>query len=83
MLLVGASYDLTGFIAEGRGNMVPAVEDRERRQTAMVILRKMAQALSADKADTAALIGRTQAGFTDAKSGRQNSWTRSSRGPEH
>ena len=38
MLLGGDSYDLTEFIAEGQSNMAVAVEDPERRQTALDIL---------------------------------------------
>ena len=67
MLLGGDSYDLTEFIAEGQSNMAVAVEDPERRQTALDILAEMEQTLAADKADTAALIERTQADFTEEK----------------
>lgn len=38
MLLSGDSYDLTEFIAEGQRNMDSAVEDSQRRQTALDIL---------------------------------------------
>jgi len=67
MLLGGGSYDLTEFIAEGQSNMAVAVEDPERRQTALNILAEMEQTMAADKADTAALIARTQADFTEEK----------------
>jgi len=67
MLLGGDSYDLTEFITEGQSNMAVAVEDLQRRQTAMDILAEMEQTMAADKADTAALIARTQAEFTKGK----------------
>ena len=67
MLLGGDSYDLTEFIAEGQRNMAVAVEDPERRQTALDILAEMEQTMTADKADTAALIARTQADFNEEK----------------
>ena len=67
MLLGGDSYDLTEFIAEGQSNMAVAVEDPERRQTALDILAEMEQTMAADKADTAALISRTRADFTEEK----------------
>ena len=67
MLLGGDSYDLTEFIAEGQSNMAVAVEDPERRQTALNILAEMEQTMVEDKADTAALIERTQADFTEEK----------------
>jgi hypothetical protein len=67
MLLGGDSYDLTEFITEGQSNMAVAVEDLQRRQTALDILAEMEQTMAADKADTAALIARTQAEFTEEK----------------
>ena len=67
MLLGGDSYDLTEFIAEGQSNMAVAVEDPQRRQTALDILAEMEQTMTADKADTAALIARTRADFTEEK----------------
>ena len=67
MLLGGDSYDLTEFIAEGQSNMAVAVEDPQRRQTALDILVEMEQTMAADKADTAALIARTQEAFTEDK----------------
>ena len=67
MLLGGDSYDLAEFIAEGQSNMAVAVEDPERRQTALDILAEMEETMAADKADTAALIARTQADFTEGK----------------
>ena len=47
--------------------MAVAVEDPERRQTALNILAEMEQTMVEDKADTAALIERTQADFTEEK----------------
>ena len=67
MLLSGGSYDLTEFIAEGQVNMETAVEDSQRRQTALNILAEMEQTMVEDKADTAALIERTQETFTEDK----------------
>lgn len=67
MLLSGDSYDLTEFIAEGQGNMTAAVEDPQRRQAALDILAEMEQTMAKDKADTAALIERTQKSFTEEK----------------
>lgn len=67
MLLSGGSYDLTEFIAEGQSNMAVAVDDPQRRQTALNILAEMDQTMAADKADTAALIARTRANFTEEK----------------
>ena len=67
MLLGGDSYDLTEFIAEGQSNMAVAVEDPERRQTALNILAEMERTMVEDKADTAALIERTQEAFTEDK----------------
>jgi len=67
MLLGGDSYDLTEFIAEGQSNMAVAVEDPQRRRTALDILAEMEQTMAADKADSAALIARTQADFTEEK----------------
>ena len=67
MLLSGGSYDLTEFIAEGQSNMAVAIDDPQRRQTALNILAEMDQTMAADKADTAALIARTRANFTEEK----------------
>jgi hypothetical protein len=67
MLLSGGSYDLTEFIAEGQVNMEAAVEDSQRRHTALNILAEMEQTMVEDKADTAALIERTQEAFTEDK----------------
>ena len=67
MLLGGDSYDLTEFIAEGQTKMAVAVEDPERRQTALNILAEMEKTMVEDKADTAALIERTQEAFTEDK----------------
>ena len=67
MLLGGDSYDLAEFITEGQSNMAVAVEDPERRQTALNILAEMEQTMVEDKADTTALIERTQEAFTEDK----------------
>ena len=67
LLLGGDSYDLTEFIAEGQANMALAVENPQRRQAALNILTEMEQTMAADKADTEALIARTQADFTESK----------------
>ena len=67
MLLGGDSYDLKEFIAEGQSNMAAAVEDPQRRQTALSILAEMEQAMAAGRSDTTALIERTQADFTERK----------------
>ncbi|MGB1959332.1 MAG: hypothetical protein ACPHP8_09330 [Luminiphilus sp.] len=67
MLLSGGSYDLTEFIAEGQSNMAVAVDDPQRRQAVLNILAEMDQTMAADKADTAALIARTRANFTEEK----------------
>ena len=67
LLLGGDSYDLTEFIAQGQSNMAVAVEDPERRQTALDILAEMEETMAADKADTEALIARAQADFTESK----------------
>jgi hypothetical protein len=67
MLLGGDSYELREFIAEGQSNMAAAVEDPQRRQTALSILAEMEQAMAAGRSDTTALIERTQAEFTEEK----------------
>ena len=67
MLLSGGSYDLAEFIAEGQGNMETAVEDPQRRQTVLNILAEMEETMAEDKADTTALIERTQEAFTEEK----------------
>ena len=67
MLLGGDSYDLKEFIAEGQSNMAAAVEDPQRRQTALSILAEMEQAMAAGRSDTTTLIERTQADFTERK----------------
>ena len=46
MLLGGGSYDLSAFIAEGQDNIESAVEDPQRRQTAMDILLAMEDFMS-------------------------------------
>ena len=67
MLLGGDSYDLTEFVAEGQSNMAVAVQDPQRLQTALDILDEMERIMAAGKADTTALIARTQADFTQEK----------------
>jgi hypothetical protein len=47
--------------------MAVAIEDPQRSQTALDILVEMEQTMAADKADTTALIARTQADFTQEK----------------
>jgi len=67
ILLSGDSYDLTEFIAEGQRNMAAAVDDPQRRQNALGILAELEQTMASHKADTAALIARTRADFTEEK----------------
>ena len=67
MLLGGGSYDLSTFIAEGQDNIESAVEDPQRRQTAMDILLAMEDFMSSDNSETTALIARTQQAFSEEK----------------
>ncbi len=67
MLLGGGSYDLSAFIAEGQDNIESAVEDPQRRQTAMDILLAMEDFMSSDNSETTALIERTQQAFSEEK----------------
>ena len=67
MLLGGGSYDLSAFIAEGQDNIESAVEDPQRRQTAMDILLAMEDFMSSDNSETTALIERTQQAFSEDK----------------
>ena len=67
MLLGGGSYDLSTFIAEGQDNIESAVEDPQRRQTAMDILLAMEDLMSSDNSETTALIERTQQAFSEEK----------------
>ena len=67
MLLGGGTYDLSTFIAEGQENIESAVEDPQRRQSALDILAEMEQTMVAGRSDTTALIERTQADFTETK----------------
>lgn len=67
MLLGGGSYDLSAFIAEGQDNIESAVEDPQRRQTAMDILLAMEDFMSSDNSETTALIERTQQTFSEEK----------------
>ena len=67
MLLGGSSYDLSAFIAEGQDNIESAVEDPQRRQTAMDILLAMEDFMSSDNSETTALIERTQQAFSEEK----------------
>ena len=67
MLLGGGSYDLSTFIAEGQDNIESAVDDPQRRQTAMDILLAMEDFMSSDNSETSALIERTQQAFSEEK----------------
>ena len=67
MLLGGGSYDLSTFIAEGQENIAGAVEDPERRQSALDILAAMEASMASDNSETTALIERTQEAFSEDK----------------
>ena len=67
ILLGGGSYDLSTFIAEGQDNIESAVDDPQRRQTAMDILLAMEDFMSSDNSETSALIERTQQAFSEEK----------------
>ena len=67
MLLGGGSYDLSTFIAEGQDNIESAVDDPQRRQTALDILLAMEDFMSSDNSETSALIERTQQAFSEEK----------------
>ena len=67
MLLGGGSYDLSTFIAEGQDNIESAVDDPQRRQTAMDILLAMEDFMSLDHSETTALSARTQQAFSEEK----------------
>ena len=67
ILLGGGSYDLSTFIAEGQDNIESAVDDPQRRQTAMDILLAMEDFMSSDNSETTALIERTQQAFSEEK----------------
>lgn len=67
MLLGGGSYDLSTFIAEGQDNIESAVDDPQRRQTAMDILLAMEDFMSSDNSETSALIERAQQAFSEEK----------------
>jgi len=67
MLLGGGSYDLSTFIAEGQDNIESAVDDPQRRQTAMDILLAMEDFMSSDISETTALIARTHQAFSEEK----------------
>ena len=67
MLLGGGSYDLSTFIAEGQDNIESAVDDPQRRQTALDILLAMEDFMSSDNSETTALIERTQQAFSEEK----------------
>jgi len=67
MLLGGGSYDLSTFIAEGQDNIESAVDDPQRRQTAMEILLAMEDFMSSDISETTALIARTRQAFSEEK----------------
>ena len=67
MLLGGGSYDLSTFIAEGQDKIESAVDDPQRRQTALDILLAMEDFMSSDNSETSALIERTQQAFSEEK----------------
>ena len=67
ILLGGGSYDLSTFIAEGQDNIESAVDDPQRRQTALDILLAMEDFMSSDNSETSALIERTQQAFSEEK----------------
>ena len=67
MLLGGGSYELSTFIAEGQVNINSAVEDLERRQTALDILAAMEQSMLSDSGETTALIERARQSFSEEK----------------
>ena len=67
MLLGGGSYDLSTFIAEGQENIGSAVEDPERRQSALDILAAMEKSMASHSDETTALIERTQKAFSEEK----------------
>ena len=67
MLLGGGSYELSTFIAEGQVNINRAVEDLERRQTALDILAAMEQSMLSDSGETTALIERARQSFSEEK----------------
>ena len=67
MLLGGGSYDLSTSIVEGQENIKSAVEDPERRQTALDILAAMEQSMLSDSGETTALIERTRQAFSEEK----------------
>ena len=67
MLLGGGSYELSTFIAEGPENINSAVEDLERRQTALDILAAMEQSMLSDSGETTALIERARQSFSEEK----------------
>ena len=67
MLLGGGSYELSTFITEGQENINSAVEDLERRQTALDILAAMEQSMLSDSGETTALIERARQSFSEEK----------------
>ena len=67
MLLGGGSYELSTFITEGQENIKSAVEDLERRQTALDILAAMEQSMLSDSGETTALIERARQSFSEEK----------------
>jgi hypothetical protein len=67
MLLGGGSYDLSTFIAEGQENIESAVEDPQRRQSALDILAAMEESMASDNSETTTLIERTQQAFSKDK----------------
>jgi hypothetical protein len=67
MLLGGGSYDLSTFIAQGQENIESAVEDPQRRQSALDILAAMEESMASDNSETTTLIERTQQAFSKDK----------------
>jgi hypothetical protein len=67
MLLGGGTYDISTFIAEGQENIESAVEDPQRRQSALDILAEMEQTMVAGRSETTTLIERTQQAFSKDK----------------
>lgn len=67
MLLGGGSYELSTFIEEGQGNIESAVEDPQRRHSALAILAAMEKSMASDNGETTALIERTRQAFSEEK----------------
>ena len=67
MLLGGGSYELSTFIEEGQGNIESAVEDPQRRHSALAILAAMEKSMASENGETTALIERTRQAFSEEK----------------